>query len=132
MSPFGPGVAMFFFLSVGAVALFSFIAVASWSDNRRREREAYYRSETLRKIVETQGAGAGTALEVLREEDKIVRRRKQEGQRLGGLITTGSGLGLMIFLRAVETKEAAYMVGLIPIFVGVALLVYTYVLAPKE
>jgi hypothetical protein len=29
---------MALFLSVGAIALFSFVAVATWSDNRRRER----------------------------------------------------------------------------------------------
>ncbi len=128
----GPSIGVFLFLSVGAVSLFSFVAVAAYSDNRRKEREAYYRSETLKKIAEMQGAGAGTALEVLREEDRMVRRRRQEGQRLGGLITAGVGIGMMVFLRAVEKEEAAYMVGLIPLLVGVALLVYSYVLAPKE
>ncbi len=116
----------------GSIALFSFLAVASWSDNRRKEREAYYRSETLRKIAETQGTGAGTALEVLREEDRIGRRRRQEGQRLGGLITAAAGIALMVFIRAIETKESAYLVGLIPLLVGLALLTYSYLLAPKE
>ena len=48
---------LFLFLSVGSIALFSFVAVAAWSDARRREREAYYKSETLKKIAEAQGLG---------------------------------------------------------------------------
>ena len=40
---------VYLFLSVGAVGMFSFIAVASWADARRKEREAYYKSETLKK-----------------------------------------------------------------------------------
>src|SRR6266536_5321597 len=56
---------IFFFLSVASVALFSFVAVAVWSSERRREREAYYRSETLKKIADTQGAGSTSAIEFL-------------------------------------------------------------------
>ena len=123
---------VFAFLSVGAIALFSFIAVAAWADARRKEREAYYRSETLKKLAETQGAGAGSALEFLREENRLGARRRREGQKLGGLITAAVGVGMMIFLRAVEHEESAYLVGLIPLLVGVALLTYAYVLAPKE
>lgn len=123
---------LFMFLSVGSIALFSFVAVASWSDARRREREAYYRSETLKKIAETQGSGAGSALELLREEEKNAVRRRREGQKLGGLITSGVGIGLMVFLRAIEPHEPIYLVALIPLLVGVALLFYSYFLAPKE
>ncbi len=50
---------------VGSIALFSFLGVASWTDARRKEREAYYRSETLKKISESSGGSgqkyAGTA-----------------------------------------------------------------------
>ncbi len=116
----------------GAVAVFSWLAVASWSDSRRKEREAYYRSETLKRIAETQGTGAGAALEVLREEDRIARRRRQEGQRLGGLVTMSVGIGVIVLLRAIEKNEPLYLAGLIPLFVGAALLVYSYLLAPKE
>ena len=116
----------------GAVAVFSWLAVASWSDSRRKEREAYYRSETLKRIAETQGTGAAAALEVLREEDRIARRRRQEGQRLGGLVTVSVGIGVIVLLRAIEKTEPVYLAGLIPLFVGAALLVYSYLLASKE
>jgi hypothetical protein len=123
---------MFMFLSIGAVALFSFIAVASWSDARRREREAYYRSETLKKIAESQGAGGAVALEFLREEDKSVSRRRREGIKLGGLITAAVGIAFMVFLRAEERSEPAYLIGLVPLLIGISLLVYAYLLAPKD
>jgi hypothetical protein len=123
---------MFMFLSVGAIALFSFIAVASWSDARRREREAYYRSETLKKIAESQGAGGTVALEFLREEDKSASRRRREGVKLGGLITSAVGIGFMVFLKAEERSEPAYLIGLVPLLIGISLLVYVYILAPKD
>lgn len=126
--------AILLFLSVASVALFSFVAVAVWSSERRREREAYYRSETLRKIAETQGAGGNSAIEFLREEEKNATRRRQEGQKLGGLITLAVGVGMIIFIKAVDRgdRDPAYLVGLIPVLIGAALLAYVYFLAPKQ
>jgi hypothetical protein len=125
---------VFVFLSFGAVALFSFIAVATWSGERRREREAYYRSETLKRIAEAQATGGGSALEFLREEEKMSLRRRREGQRLGGLITIAVGAAMMIFLHAMPEADAhgAYLVGLIPLFIGLALLCYSLFLSPVE
>jgi hypothetical protein len=127
-------IALFLFLSVASVALFSFIAVAAWSGERRREREAYYRSETIRKIAETQGAGSNSALEFLREQDRITARRQREGQILGGLITAAVGVGLMIFLRSMRETDAqqAYLAGLIPLFIGLVLVGYAVFLAPRD
>jgi len=129
---------IFMFLSIGSVALFSFVAVAAWSDARRKEREAYYKSETLKKLAETQGAGGNAALEFLREQEKIGERRRREGLRLGGLITSVVGIALMILLRALAQDPSAgvpagvFLVGLIPLLVGIALLAYSYLLVPKE
>jgi len=126
---------MFFvFLSFGAIALFSFIAVATWAGERRREREAYYRSETLKKVAESQTAGGGSALEFLREEERIEARRKREGQKLGGLITMAVGVGMMIFLHGLPDADAhfVYLVGLIPLLIGIVLLIYAYFLAPLD
>jgi hypothetical protein len=125
---------LFLFLSVASIALFSFVAVAVWSSERRREREAYYKSETVKKIAESQGVGNNSVIEFLREDAKNAARRLREGQKLGGLITVAVGIGLMIFIRAVDPvdKEPAFLVGLIPLLIGVALLGYAYFLAPKE
>lgn len=117
---------------VGSIALFSFLAVASWAEARRKEREAYYTSEALKKIAESSGEGAKSALELLREKEKNFVKRRLEGLKLGGLITAAVGIGLMVFLHGVEHEEPAYLVGLIPLLIGVALLVYAFALAPKE
>jgi len=119
----------FVLIGFGAVALFSFLAVATWADNRRREREAYYRSELLKKLSEMQG---DAALPLLREQERNATRRHREGIRLGGLVTAAVGIGLMIFLRAIPTDGPVYLVGLIPLLIGVALLVHSYILAPKD
>jgi hypothetical protein len=120
---------------VGSIALFSFLGVASWSEARRKEREAYYTSEALKKIAESSGEGAKSALEYLQERHRNSARRRIEGLKLGGLITAAVGLGLMIFLHSVAHEaedHGAYLVGLIPLLIGVALMVYAFVLAPKE
>jgi hypothetical protein len=118
---------------VGSIALFSFLAVASWSEARRKEREAYYRSETLKKIAESSGEGARIAMELMREEQQPTAKRSLEGMKLGGLVTAAVGIGVMVLLRGIVQDEGpVYLVGVIPLLIGVALLVYVFLLAPKQ
>ena len=74
--------------------------------------------------------GAGAVLEFLRQQDVIDQRKRREGLTLGGLVTAAVGLGLMIFLHA-EANGSEYLLGSIPFIVGVALLSYVFMLAPK-
>jgi len=121
---------------VGFVCFFSFLAVASWTRARLCERQAFYKSETIKKIAESQGGSA--ALEYLRDVDRTTARQRREGQKLGGLITLAVAIGVMVFLRGVpishhsDGDHSAYLVGVIPALIGVALLVYSYLLAPKS
>lgn len=117
---------------VGSIALFSFLGVASWSEARRKEREAYYTGEALKKIAESSGEGAKSAVEYLREQNSNIAKRRMEGLKLGGMITAAVGIGVMVLLHGLEREEPAYLVGLIPLLIGLALLVYVFVLAPKE
>jgi hypothetical protein len=127
------GVVAVFIPVVGSIALFSFLAVASWSDARRREREAYYKNETLKKIAESSGEGARAAIELLREQEKSTVKRRLEGMKLGGLITAVVGIGVMVLLHGIANDEGpVYLVGLIPLLIGLALLLYAFLLAPKE
>lgn len=117
------------FLAVAAGGMWAFIAVVSWADIRRKERVAYYRHETIKKISEMPGE---SGLALLREDERNTARRRRESIKLGGLITSAIGAGLMIFLRAIDPQEPVYVVGLIPLLAGFALLIYSYVLAPKD
>jgi hypothetical protein len=117
---------------VGSIALFSFLAVAAWSDARRRERETYYKSETLKKIAESSGEGAKAAVELIREQEKNAVKRRREGMKLSGLITAVVGIGVMALLRGLVRDEPVYLAGLIPLLIGLAMLTYAFVLAPKE
>lgn len=111
------------FLPVTMIAAFAFTSVASWADARRREREAFYRSETLKRIAESSSGGAEAALAVIREQDRIAHRQRADGQRLGGMLCIAVAAGLMIFLWATAARPV-YLVGLIPGLVGVALLAH--------
>jgi hypothetical protein len=104
------------------------------SRERRREREAYYRHETLRKIADSPGTSSGAMLEILREEERIAARQRRESQKISGLVTIAAGVGLAVFLGIVDRndRDPAYLVGLIPMLVGAAFLFYAYVLAPAE
>jgi len=116
-----PGVWVFIFLAVSAVALFSFLSVNQWSDARRKERESYYKNDMLKKLADAQGPGANSALEILREEARLGSIRKREGLRVGGTVVMATGLGLLIFLKALIPDEPIYLCGLLVFLIGAAL-----------
>jgi hypothetical protein len=114
---------------VAILGVFCFLSVSVWSGSRKNEREAFYKSESLRRITEASGEGAKLAMDLLKEEERLRRIKAREGLKIGGIICLAVGLGMGIFLRAI-TPEAAYLVGLIPGLIGVALLVYVFLMAP--
>jgi len=125
-------IGMWMFLSIGAVALFViFIPTVTWIDKQHKEREAFYKAETIRRITEASGEGAKAAMEMMREEYRLERLKKREGMKIGGLICIAVGAAMVIFMRTIMSSDpgAPYLVGLVPAFVGVAMLVYVYALA---
>ena len=117
------------------VMLFSFLSVAVWVGSRRKERDAFYKSETLRRITEAGGEGAKAAIELMREDERLKRLQRREGLKIGGVINVGLGIGAMIFLHALlgGGGGSVYLSGLIPGLIGVAMLVYVYFMAaPAE
>ena len=125
MSAFG-------FLAVGAIALFTMISISVWSDARRKEREAYYKNDMLKKVAESQGAGAASALELLREEHRLATVQRKQAFKTGGLIVAAVGVGLLIFLRALIHDAPIYLVGLMVFLIGAALFGSSYVVTLPE
>lgn len=133
---FGPEVAVFsnyglwLFLSVSAIALFAiFIPTITWIDSRRKEREAFYKAETFRRLAEASGDGAKAAVELMREQSRLELIKTREGLKVGGLIVLCVGVALCIFLRVMLGGSSAYLCGLIPAMVGAAMLIYVYFMA---
>lgn len=122
---------LFGFLAVGAVALFTMIAVSSWADARRKEREAYYRNDMLKKVAEAQGAGAESALQILREEARLEAIEKRQGLRIGGLVMLAVGVGVTIFLRALIHHAPIFLCGPLIMLVGVALYGASYIVTTE-
>jgi len=127
-----PAILMGIFLPVLMICVFTFVSITVWADARRREREAFYRSEALKKVAESPGGVVTAALEMMREQERNDRRRRRESQKLGGLIVAAVGLGLIAFLTLVDPRHPSYAIGFIPLLVGVALLGFAFLAGDRE
>lgn len=123
-------VAQFMFLSVVVASALSFVAVIVWVSTRHKEREAYYRSEMIKKVAESGTSNA--VVEFLRETERISAQRTRAGLKLGGLIVVAAGIGMMVFLSAISRDKPVYLAGLVPFAIGVAMLFYAQFLAPRD
>lgn len=128
-----PSLAMF--LSFLIVSIFSFFSVAVWAGTRQQERKDFYRSETLKKLAES---GSAAVVEFLREEEKqderrraVHRERMVEGNRLAGMILLVVGGMLAVFLYYIVPNMPVYLIGLIPLGIGIVLLL-TPLMTPRR
>lgn len=60
------------------------------------------------------------------------RLRRAHGLMIGGLVLIAAGIGIVVLLLAVEPKKSHYILGLLPMLVGVALLVSSRVIWPRK
>src|ERR1035437_6983203 len=97
---------LWIFLSIGAISLFAiFIPTVTWIDSQRKEREAFYKAETFRRLAEASGEGGKAAIDLMREESRLERQKKREGMKIGGLICIGVGAAMVIFLKVQTTTD---------------------------
>ncbi len=86
--------------------------------------------DAYRRIHEPPGSGT-EAIPVLGEQENRRRQEQIEGYKVGGLIVVAAGIGLGTFLYFLNPGSSVYVVGLIPLLVGLAFLLYGLILAPK-
>lgn len=118
--------------AVIGVAVVTWFSIWTWSVQRRKEREAYYRFEALKRLAEQPGGAGNQALELMREEEQRRRRRAREGIKLAGMLVFVFGVATFGLLKRAEPNEAHYVLSFFPLLIGATLLVYAYVLAPRD
>jgi len=110
---------------VAMVAIFTFLSIAVWSEERRKEREAHYRNELMKKMLEQPGPAADRILDLMRGEEERATAQKREGRRLGGLVTMAVGVGLALLFWALSPGTGLWTVGLIPFLIGAVIFLFS-------
>lgn len=115
---------LFMFLAAVGVALFAFVSIAAWSGSGAAQRQAHDRYALLRALAEQPGENARLVLEMLREQDERVARKKEEEERrgflIGGLVCMATGVALVAMFTVMGAQKA-WPVGLIPLFIGMVI-----------
>ena len=75
--------------------------------------------------------GAQPAETTARQEENLRREREIDGYKLGGMLTVSAGVGVAIFLHFMVPDKPVYLAGLIVVLVGVALLVFAFLVARR-
>ena len=121
--------------SVAMISVFAFISVVVWAENRRKEREVFHQHQTLQKMLDS-GSSADTVVAYIQDREERQRRdqerEKIRGLRMGGVITSVVGIGLMTFLFGVAPEEPVYLVGLIPLGIGLVICVFGFSASPGD
>jgi len=136
------------------IAVCSYLSVKAWVNAKRAEREAFYRSETLKKFAEMQGTISEPVLQVLREAVKQKEdppgsfinydyNREREAfyrsETVKKLAEMGGGpAAAMEYLREDEKKtsqrrkQAVRLGGMITAASGIALMVFLAAVVKRE
>src|SRR5437868_5556728 len=89
------------------LALFGFVSVVTWTKARQKEREAMYRAELLKKLVDAAPAAQQPLMDFIRERERAERRMEIAGTKLPGLILVCVGAAMVLFMRSIpDAKEA--------------------------
>jgi hypothetical protein len=111
--------------------VFAFVSVVIWTDARRKEREALYRAELLKKLAETPGPGADAVLASLREEDQRKHGRRREFVTLGGMLCLALSLAVLAtrvvlarLMSPAAQDNSIWIVCFVPMLIGIALIAH--------
>jgi hypothetical protein len=105
-----------------------FVGWLAWLNARRRDRQAFYLSEMIKKIA---APSPNAATEFLREYERNNNRRNQQAMTIGGLVGSLAALGLMIFLYSLGSAHV-YLAGLVPLLPSIGILIYARFFGPSD
>jgi hypothetical protein len=102
-------------------------------ENAQRERlAAIQRGMDLDKLPPLPAIGENAGAMMAAVDPIAAARHRAQGLLIAGVITMFGGLGLAILLYFVaDATEPVWVIGVMPVFVGVALLLSAWIVTPK-
>ena len=108
-------------VAVGGV--FAFVSVLVYSENRRKEREAFYRAEVHKRVLEQPGGGADQLRSLMLVEEAARARQTRDSIFTWGLVTTAVGIAMLILQRG-GGAWTLWKIGYVPLSAGIAMIVF--------
>ena len=119
------GAAMFGFLAVASVALFSFLSVMSWLGMRTAERQARDRFSMMKALLEHPGEQGERVLAAWREQELRKEEQDRRGRIVGGAVVVAVGVSLSVMMAVLGDRDSgAWVVGLIPLSIGAVIALF--------
>lgn len=109
---------------IAVVCLFIFLTTAIWARQRRRERDAYYRHELAKSMIQ-RGADVDEVARLLRKSNATLVERR-ETLKVAGFLTLAIGVGFILGFQWIPAEEAVWKVGYVPTLLGLAMLIYAF------
>ena len=122
-------VTFWLFLAAATVASLTFIAVVVWAENRRKERQEYYRFEFRKRLVEAGKMDAASFASLMRYEHELRMQQGRQKMLVAAFVIIGSGVGICTGLQFMS--GSLWMVGFIPLSLGLSMLAYGVLFAAK-
>lgn len=117
------------FLAAVTVASLTFVTIVVWATNRLRERQEYYRFEFRKRLVEAGKMDAASFASLMRYEHELKLRQGRQKLLVAAFVILGIGVGTCVGLQFID--KPIWMVGLIPVSMGLSMLAYGFLFADK-
>jgi ferric-dicitrate binding protein FerR (iron transport regulator) len=117
--------------AVYVLALAAFLSIVVWARERRREREAFHRHETVRRLIERGEMSPERLGEFLAGESSEARGRRRGALLLWAVLLLAAGIGLLLGMRGAEEPQVRG-IGFLPALLGVGLLAHVALFERKD
>lgn len=117
------------FLAATVVASLAFVSIVVWSENRRKEREVYYRFEFRKRLVEAGKMDAASVASMARYEHEFGLQQSRQKLVVAASVFVGVGVGSCIGLMFLG--NSVWMLGFIPVSIGLSMLTFGFLFAAK-
>ncbi len=122
-------VTFWLFLAATVVASLTFVSIIVWAENRRKERQEFYRFEFRKRLVDAGKMDAGSLASLMRYEHELRLQQGRQKLLVAAFVILGVGVGICVGLQFIG--GSFWRLGLIPASIGLSMLAYGVLFAAK-